>query len=581
MGRHVRDTDPTRRRRLALVSVVGSFAVVVSTTVLSAQAQDAAPADPWGAAELVVNGGFEDGTRGWRTNDAERQQLGLDDDAFAAEAAARLTRGTGTGTVVLNDARNTVVGTERGQRFRAAVAVRAGGPRMSGQLRIREVTASGVRTSGTSFHLTDDEWHVVRLDIEVRGGASLDLNVLAWKVARGSGLDVDSVSLVEVDDQGRPVPVEPPPGATPGTPAPTAPTTTDASGPGPVPTQVVPTTTTAPPPSATPTPTTTPRATPRPRPTVGPPPAPTSPPPTTPPPTSPPPTSGPQPDGRLTNGCAYSTRGIPECGVLFGAAVGSNTDPSAHERGWGAQLGVRRTYWGPTQIDSAVATARTDLAAGRLPWISFKLPYSWADMAAGRGDAWARELVAELDALDGPVWLAFHHEPENDGDITQWVAMQRHLSPIVRGMADNVAFSLVVTGWHQLYGDPAYSLESIWPGDGLVDLIGFDIYNAYGLVRDGVTTTRATDLAESYYPQISAFARKHDVAWGIAETGYTDEAAAVDLAWLARSYEQTKAFGGVAMAYFDTTLNSQGSWRLEGAKSAAFGAVLRKAPALS
>lgn len=77
MGRHVRDIDPTRRRRLALVSVVGSFAVVVSSTVLSAQAQDDAVVDPWGAAELVVNGGFEDGTRGWRTNDAERQQLGV------------------------------------------------------------------------------------------------------------------------------------------------------------------------------------------------------------------------------------------------------------------------------------------------------------------------------------------------------------------------------------------------------------------------------------------------------------------------------------------------------------------------
>ena len=34
--------------------------------------------------------------------------------------------------------------------------------------------------------------------------------------------------------------------------------------------------------------------------------------------------------------------------------------------------------------------AEADLAAGRLPWISFKLPYSWPDMAAGKGDAWAR-----------------------------------------------------------------------------------------------------------------------------------------------------------------------------------------------
>ena len=121
----------------------------------------------------------------------------------------------------------------------------------------------------------------------------------------------------------------------------------------------------------------------------------------------------------------------------------------------GQQLGVRRTYWGATQVDSAVKIAKTDLAAGRLPWISFKLPYGWADMAAGKGDAWIRDLATKLSKLNGPVWLAFHHEPEGDGDIKQWTAMQARLAPIVRSTAPNVAYSIVLTGWHQLYGDDA------------------------------------------------------------------------------------------------------------------------------
>ena len=43
------------------------------------------------------------------------------------------------------------------------------------------------------------------------------------------------------------------------------------------------------------------------------------------------------------------------------------------------QLGVRRTFWGRPDVYKAVSIATTDLAKGRLPWISFKLPHSWAD----------------------------------------------------------------------------------------------------------------------------------------------------------------------------------------------------------
>jgi hypothetical protein len=145
-------------------------------------------------------------------------------------------------------------------------------------------------------------------------------------------------------------------------------------------------------------------------------------------------------------------------------------------------LGIRRTFWGGSTVDKAVATAKGDLAKHRLPWISFKLPHSWSDMAAGKGDAWVRGLATKLAALDGPVWLAFHHEPEGDGNIKQWTAMQAHLAPIVRSIAPNVAYSIILTGYHQYYGDAQYSLESLWPKNTKIDLAGFDIYNQYGVV---------------------------------------------------------------------------------------------------
>ncbi len=246
----------------------------------------------------------------------------------------------------------------------------------------------------------------------------------------------------------------------------------------------------------------------------------------------------------LTNGCRYSRRGIPACGAYVGATHGSNTDPRNLEAAVG-RLGVRRTFYDADDVDSAVRTARHDLERRRLPWISFKLPYSWESMATGRGDAWARRLSRKLSRLDGPVWVAFHHEPEGDGNVQAWRRMQERLVPIVRRTARNVAFTVIVTGWHQFYGDPEYSLRNIWPRNVNIDVAGFDIYQQYGVVKDGETTTSWTSFAE-YYRKIARWSRRADVAWGLAETGVTDVAADARPGHIRESVNLLKRHGGVA-----------------------------------
>ena len=82
---------------------------------------------------------------------------------------------------------------------------------------------------------------------------------------------------------------------------------------------------------------------------------------------------------------------------------------------------------------------------------------------------------------------------DRDGVESQWVAVQRRLSPIVRSIAPNVAYTIILTGWHELY-DPNYNLEMMWPGDGLIDAVGFDVYLSYGLVKNGTRITKFTDL---------------------------------------------------------------------------------------
>lgn len=266
--------------------------------------------------------------------------------------------------------------------------------------------------------------------------------------------------------------------------------------------------------------------------------------------------------GVLTNGCGHSARGLPSCGSYLGMAYGSNSDPAPLEAGLGTPLGVRRTYYTASQVSRAIDTARTDLAKGRLPWISFKFPHDWKAMSSGAGDAWARDLARRLATLDGPVWVAFHHEPEGDGNMALWRAAQERLGPIMR-TASNVGFTVVLTGWHQFYGGREFSLGTVWPRT-TVDVAGFDIYNSGGVVKNG-KTLKATNMDAAYFAKIQAWADREGVAWGLAETGYTDAASATDPNWIARTSRQLTARGGVAMAYFNTTLNSIAPWHLSNA----------------
>jgi hypothetical protein len=264
---------------------------------------------------------------------------------------------------------------------------------------------------------------------------------------------------------------------------------------------------------------------------------------------------------RLSNGCRYGRRGLPACGAYLGQTYGSNTNPAALEDKYGRRLGIRRTFYRADQVSSALTTARGDLAHGRLPWVSFKLPTSWARVADGAADEWARGLTKRFGRLDGPVWLAFHHEPEGDGPIQDWRRMQEHLAPIVRRQ-DNLAFTVIVTGWHQFYGDDEYRLENIWPSGVVVDVAGFDIYNQLGVVKDGETNTKGTDLAPDYFAKIAPWARRQGVAWGLSETGFTHAAARVDPHWIRRTHRQLVNAGGVAFTYFNTTLHSIAPWDL-------------------
>jgi hypothetical protein len=286
----------------------------------------------------------------------------------------------------------------------------------------------------------------------------------------------------------------------------------------------------------------------------------------------------PFPPSRDVQSCPVSPRGLPQCdGAWVGSAYGYNTDPTDWERELGRRLALRRTYWGGDDVTDAVEVARRDLRVGRIPWISFKLPLGWDAMAQGRGDRWTRDLATRLAGLEGPVWLAFHHEPEGDGDLEQWTAMQRRLAPIVRSAAPNVAYTVVLTGYHQLF-TPEYSLDRIWPEETTVDLLAFDVYNMHGVTKDG-KTYEEQDLRTEYWEPLAEQATDLGVPWALGETGYTRTAAVRDPTWLARTYEDLVSLGAVAVSYFNSSANSFADWRVNTPrKRSQFEAVLRDSP---
>jgi hypothetical protein len=196
-------------------------------------------------------------------------------------------------------------------------------------------------------------------------------------------------------------------------------------------------------------------------------------------------------------------------------------------------------------------------------------------MASGKGDAWARSLATKLKAVRGPVWVAVHHEPEGDGDMKQWRAMQTRLAPIMRKAAPNLGYSVIFMGYHQFYGDKKYSLAATFPKT-KIDVVGFDIYEKYGVknIREWKQWTN------HYFRPIQRWAAKTGVRWGLAETGFTHAAASKDPRWVARVYQALVKHKGIAFSYFNTNLHSVADWRLRtAAKKKQFKAVHNRAGA--
>jgi hypothetical protein len=224
-------------------------------------------------------------------------------------------------------------------------------------------------------------------------------------------------------------------------------------------------------------------------------------------------------------------------GASVSQDINGNNDPNTrHEVPAGKSLAVRRTFW-PWNKPKMIDTAKADIAANRLPFVSIKAPTSWAEVASGKFDTDLDTMLRGLDAAGGPVWLAVNHEPENDstgttpvekcekdpakygvclGTPTDWRNMQIHVKDRMIALnTKNIAFMPILMTW--TWDSRSGRIPTDWWVDGIWDAYISDHYH------DTLTEPIATDAMWLNYV---AFASARRIPYGTAEWGVRSGGAA-------------------------------------------------------
>lgn len=262
------------------------------------------------------------------------------------------------------------------------------------------------------------------------------------------------------------------------------------------------------------------------------------------------------------SGPAARFPGDPGSGNLYyGACVMGSLSLPDLERQLDATLTVRRSYFEPAGTNGLIQRCKDDHAAGRFPFVSSKVPGTWADVAAGRQDTWLLNLLRGLGALSKPVMLGLHHEPEEQAgppgmSPANFVAMQTHAVALAQTTAPNVSIVPILMQW------TFDSRSGRNPYDWLVpacEVFGLDCYNDWspGGRIPWLSFGQKASLAVPY-------AGQKPVA--IAEYGcHTDPSQpGRAAAWMRDAFSFASQHNMIAMSYYDSNLHSRwGSWILD------------------
>ena len=230
---------------------------------------------------------------------------------------------------------------------------------------------------------------------------------------------------------------------------------------------------------------------------------------------------------------AFPAALIPSAGAYLGAfaAPRRGEDPKDAvlrlESQIGRKLAIDHQYY---RWDESIPTPQEywDAARGRLPFMSWNArtadgsTVEWGDIADGAQDDWIAAQADAIKAFGYPIYLTFHHEPEDDlatwGTPTEYAAAFRHIVTVFRSRGvTNVAFVWTMMNWTF---DPRSGRDPdpYYPGDAYVDFIGIDGYNWYP-GRSGAPW----ESFQQIFQNSNAFAVAHDKPWMVVETGCQED----------------------------------------------------------
>ncbi|MEV0567074.1 glycosyl hydrolase [Dactylosporangium sp. NPDC050588] len=306
----------------------------------------------------------------------------------------------------------------------------------------------------------------------------------------------------------------------------------------------------------------------------------------TPAPSSKPPASKPA----EANRCALSAKLVPGCGLLWGVAPGAFTDLSSSkalanfERTTGRPADILHSYHRGDEVwPTADEIAVVQQSRKRILFANWKVAWgtTWADVAAGGQDARIDRAAARLKAFPGKLFVALHHEPENDvragGGMTarDYAAMFRHTVQRLRAAGvTNVVFVMVYMAYEPWCVQPWFG--DLYPGDDVVDWVGMDPYlfakpGGYGHGDFAYLVDRTSDPARwpGFYTWVT---RTHgNKPLMIAEWGVYEHAAdPAQKAWIYSTVRQQLGwFPAIkALVYFDSPNAPKGDTRPDSSQAA-------------
>jgi hypothetical protein len=238
-------------------------------------------------------------------------------------------------------------------------------------------------------------------------------------------------------------------------------------------------------------------------------------------------------------------------------------------------LDARRIFGDLSSPTSAINLATSEVAAGRFPIVSFKVPSNdWAGVAAGKYDTQLRAVTTKLAALKGPSFVTLHHEPTGDGTPADYSAMLAHALPIL-GAPANVSAGPIVNGFWWSNGSQGLTDAEIaqWLPTSVLrvsEVVAADTYQ-------GGTTAKPGENAGVKIANMSKWAARVGVAHlGIGEYNGLD-GPSITAAGNAVLADPRFSFA----AAFDSNVNNRAgvSWQLTGDRLTAFKATIAKSRA--